>query len=60
MENKQKKWIIIDTKTHTVLHGINNVSLRFSSDLIAQEVAEQLFKNKEDYFIACLNNGDFL
>lgn len=41
------KWIIIDTRTKLALHGVNNITLQFSSHSIAQEVAVQFFKGND-------------
>jgi uncharacterized heparinase superfamily protein len=49
------KWIIIDNRKSTSLHGVNQKTLVFSSKEIAIEVANQFFFNDEDFNIILIN-----
>ena len=45
------KWIIIDTRTKKALYGVDNITLNFSSRIIAEEVAIFFFRNNSEYII---------
>lgn len=48
---KRKDWIIIDIETRKALYGVKQKTLMFSSEEIAEEVAEQLFEKSDKYII---------
>lgn len=42
-------WIIIDKVTEKALHGVNGLTLLFSTKEIAEEVGKQFFFNMDDF-----------
>lgn len=47
-------WIIISLKTKQAFYGIEQSTLRFSTEEIAVEVANQLFRNEKEYIVVCI------
>lgn len=48
---KENMWIIIDIRTRKALYGAGSRLLRFSTEEVAKEVAEQLFEKTSAYII---------
>jgi len=48
---KRRDWIIIDIETRKALYGVKQKTLMFSSEEIAEEVAEQLFEKPDRYIV---------
>ncbi len=48
---EERTYIIIDTKTNKAIFGINNITMRFSTKEIAQEVVDCLFENSSEALI---------
>lgn len=48
---ERKDWLILDLQTNKALYGFNQKTMVFSTKEVAQEVAEQLFGNKERFAI---------
>ena len=48
---ERQDWLILDLQTNKALYGFNQKTMVFSTKEIAQEVAEQLFGNKERFTI---------
>ncbi len=52
---EQANWIIIDLKRSTALYGIKNLTLRFTTQEIAHEVAQQFFEKRDEYTVVEIN-----
>ena len=46
-----RNWIIINTIKRQALCGVKSKALRFSTEEIAREVAEQLFEDRSEILI---------
>lgn len=46
-----KRYLIYCESSRCLLYGLNNISMKFTTRLIAEEVASHFFKNKDNYKI---------
>ena len=51
-----RTWIIIDCRDSAALYGVDNKTLRFSTEEVANEVARQFFKKGDDYIVFNISN----
>lgn len=55
MKEYTEKWIIIDLKTSHALYGFGGKTFKFSSQEIAEEVANQLFEFQTEFITVEIN-----